>query len=56
MKTVLLKWIYYVDPSIIIEIDEKNIDKRKHHRGYRFNGFWVIATIERISVKKVWLI
>jgi transposase-like protein len=43
-------------PGIVVEIDESKFGKRKHNRGHRVEGVWVVGGVERTDKRKVFLI
>uniref|UniRef100_A0A0K0FNC4 DDE_Tnp_IS1595 domain-containing protein n=1 Tax=Strongyloides venezuelensis TaxID=75913 RepID=A0A0K0FNC4_STRVS len=42
-------------PWIIVEIDESKFRKRKHHRGHRAEGAWVLGGVELTSERKLFV-
>ena len=42
-------------PGIIVEIDESKFGTRKHNRGHRVEGVWVVGGVERTLEKKVFV-
>ena len=41
---------------IIVEIDESKFGKRKHNKGKRVDGVWVVGGVERTPERKVFLL
>lgn len=39
--------------NIIVEIDESKFGKRKHNRGHRVDGVWVVGGVERTEERRV---
>jgi len=42
--------------GITIEIDESKFGKRKHHRGHRVEGVWVVGGVERTEERKMFVV
>ena len=40
----------------IVEIDESKFGKRKHHRGHRVEGVWVLGMTEKTPKRKIFLV
>jgi transposase-like protein len=40
-------------PGVIVEVDESKFGKRKHNRGHRVEGCWVLAGVERGGRRKM---
>lgn len=43
-------------PNIVVEIDESKFGKRKHHRGHRVEGVWILGGVERTRERRVFLV
>ena len=43
-------------PGVIVEVDETKLGKRKHHRGHRVEGVWVVAGVERTKERRMFLV
>ncbi len=39
-----------------MEIDESKFGKRKHHRGHRVQGVWVVGGVERTADRKLFAV
>ncbi|KAG2206083.1 hypothetical protein INT47_003732 [Mucor saturninus] len=40
---------------IVVEIDESKFGKRKHNRGHRVDGVWVVGGVEKTAERKMFL-
>ena len=43
-------------PGIIVEIDESKFGSRKHYRGHRVEGVWVVGGVERTPAKRMFAV
>jgi len=43
-------------PDVIVEIDESKFGKRKHNRGHRVEGVWVVGGVERTPERRMFAI
>lgn len=41
--------------DVIVEIDESKFGKRKHHRGHRVEGTWVVGGVERTPERRMFV-
>lgn len=42
--------------NIVVEIDETKMGRRKHNRGHRVEGVWVVGGVERTSERKMFAV
>ena len=43
-------------PNVVVEIDESKFGKRKHNRGHRVDGVWILGGVERTEERRVFLV